>query len=97
MNLDKMNITSRKVPGKCHTYEVEGVFFTAKSMSEAVRKWTRFKTEAKVLFKKLTNGITYTSYGYYKDKEDFQSRNCTLIFVEMTRNIRPEPKKKENR
>ena len=97
MNLDKMKVTSRKVPGKDHTYEVEGVYFTAKSMSEAVRKWTRFKTGCKVLFKKLTDGVTYTSSGYYKDRKDFEKRNCTLIFVEMTNKTIPEPKKKENK
>jgi len=90
-----MKVASRRVMDKDNTWEVEGVYFTAKSMSEAVQKWTRFKTEVKVLFKKLTNGATYTSSGYYLDRKDFEHRNHTLFFVSMTNKSRPVPKKKE--
>ena len=90
-----MKIHSKHI--KENLFEVEGVLFTAKSMTDAIRKWTRFKTEVKVLFQKLPEGNTYTSAGYYKDQKDFEERNCTLIFKSMTTKTRPEPKKKENK
>ena len=90
-----MKIHSRHI--KENLFEIEGVFFTAKSMIDAIRKWTRFKTEVKVLFQKLPEGNTYTSAGYYKDQKDFEDRNPTLIFRSMTSKTRPEPKRKENK
>ena len=49
----------------------------------------------KVKFKKLQNGKTYLSSGYYQNEQDFRNRNCTLFFVEMTNKTKPIPKKKD--
>ena len=94
MTKDPMTVRSRKVkPG---LYEVEGVMFYAKNMSEAVRKWSRFSCERKVKFRKLDGGNIYLSEGYYVSEEDFSRRNATLIFEGMTKIARPIPKKKED-
>jgi len=49
----------------------------------------------KVKFRKLQNGKTYLSEGYYNNEEDFKKRNPTLIFEEQTTKTKPIPKKKE--
>ena len=51
----------------------------------------------KVRFNKKENGKLYLSAGYYLDQKDFEDRNCTLIFVEMTSIVKPPVVKKEEK
>jgi len=51
----------------------------------------------KVIFKKTPNGKTYESSGYYTSEADFKSRNCTLIYMNLTTKTKPIPKKKESK
>jgi len=49
----------------------------------------------KAIFKKMKNGKEYESEGYYVSEEDFNSRNCTLFFVKLTKKTKPPVVKKE--
>ena len=49
----------------------------------------------KARFKKMKDGKTYLSSGYYLDEQDFKDRNCTLFFVEMTSIVKPLVVKKD--
>ena len=51
----------------------------------------------KAKFKKMANGKTYESEGYYTSEADFNQRNGTLIYMNLTNKTKPIPKKKEEK
>ena len=55
------------------------------------------KEPVKVIFKKMANGITYESEGYYTSEADFHERNHTLIYMNLTTKTKPIPVKKEKK
>ncbi len=52
------------------------------------------KEAVKAKFKKMVNGGIYESHGYYMSEKDFNDRNPTLIYMNLTNKTKPIPKKK---
>ena len=49
----------------------------------------------KAKFRKINSSvIEYVSSGYYTSQKDFENRNPTLFFVELTNKTKPIPVKK---
>jgi len=51
----------------------------------------------KVKFKKNPDGKIYESDGYYENEKDFNSRNGTLLFVNLTNKTKPPKKEKPSK